>query len=233
VSGGVKRPAAQLPLALGHRPAMGREDFLVAPSNAEAVAWIDRWPDWPSPAVVITGPPGSGKTHLGAVWRARAGARAVGPGFDPVAAEMEDVTAAGGAWLVDAADADVRAGDDALFHLFNRAAERGGHLLVTARTPPARWQGRLPDLVSRLAAATHVAIRAPDETLIEAVLVKLFGDRQLDVDAALITWLVRRIERSFDAARQTVDALDKAALARHRPVSVPLAREVLERGEEG
>ena len=54
--------------------AMGREDFLVSPSNADAVAWIDRWPDWPGPALVIVGPPGSGKTHLGQVWRQQAGA---------------------------------------------------------------------------------------------------------------------------------------------------------------
>ena len=64
----------QLALDLRHRVAMGREDFLVSPSNADAVAWIDRWPDWPGPALVIVGPPGSGKTHLGQVWRQPAGA---------------------------------------------------------------------------------------------------------------------------------------------------------------
>ncbi|MEI9984851.1 MAG: hypothetical protein WDN69_17585 [Aliidongia sp.] len=56
----------------GHRPALDREAFLVAAANAAAVAWIDRWPDWPAPALVLQGPPASGKTHLASVWRARA-----------------------------------------------------------------------------------------------------------------------------------------------------------------
>lgn len=67
--------AGQLTFDLGHRPALGREDFMVGPGNRDAVAWVDCWPDWPGPAVVIHGPPGCGKTHLASVWRARTDAR--------------------------------------------------------------------------------------------------------------------------------------------------------------
>ncbi|MEE8443775.1 MAG: DNA replication protein, partial [Alphaproteobacteria bacterium] len=66
--------SAQLPLDLGHRPAMGAADFLVAPCNRDVVAWLDRWPDWPGPALAIHGPAGCGKTHLTHVWRAMSGA---------------------------------------------------------------------------------------------------------------------------------------------------------------
>ncbi len=110
----------QLALDFGHRPALGREDFLVAPCNEDAVAWIDRWPDWPGPALVIHGPAGCGKTHLARVWRRRSGV--------PEASVVED--------------ADRAADDVALFNLYNRHAGDGLHLLVTARTPPARWSGR-------------------------------------------------------------------------------------------
>ncbi len=198
------RPA-QLALDLGHRPALGREDFLVAPCNEDAVAWIDRWPDWPGPALVIHGPAGCGKTHLAQVWRARAGA-----GEDSV---IEDAD---------------RPGDDvALFHLFNRRAEDGGHLLLTARTPPARWRDRLPDLVSRLAAVPTVEIGPPDDILVTQVLVKLFADRQIEVGPEVVSYLVTHMERSFDAARELVAAADTAALAGKRAVTVPLVREVL------
>jgi chromosomal replication initiation ATPase DnaA len=200
----VTRPA-QLALDLGHRPALGREDFLIAPCNEGAVAWIDRWPDWPGPALVIHGPAGCGKTHLAQVWRARAGTR-------------EDS-------VIEDAD---RPGDDvALFHLFNRRAEDGGHLLLTARTPPARWQDRLPDLVSRLAAVPTVEIGPPDDILVTQVLVKLFADRQIEVGAEVVSYLVTHMERSFDAARQLVAAADTAALAAKRAVTVPLVRQVL------
>ncbi len=198
------RPA-QLALDLGHRPALGREDFLIAPCNEGAVAWIDRWPDWPGPALVIHGPAGCGKTHLAQVWRARAGTR-------------EDS-------VIEDAD---RPGDDvALFHLFNRRAEDGGHLLLTARTPPARWPDRLPDLVSRLAAVPTVEIGPPDDILVTQVLVKLFADRQIEVGAEVVSYLVTHMERSFDAARQLVAAADTAALAAKRAVTVPLVRQVL------
>ena len=195
----------QLTLDLGHRPALGREDFLVAPCNADAVAWIDRWPDWPGPALVIHGPAGCGKSHLAQVWRARSG------------------TSAGS--VVE--DADRPDDDVALFHRFNRHAEEGGHMLLTARTPPARWPGRLPDLVSRLAAAPTVAIGPPDETLIAQVVVKLFADRQLDIGPDVVAYLATHMERSFESARNLVAAADTAALAAKRGVTVPLVRTVL------
>ncbi len=197
--------SGQLALDLGHRPALGREDFLVAPCNEDAVAWVDRWPDWPGPALVIHGPAGCGKTHLAWVWRRRSGATE--------AAVVED--------------ADRPVDDVALFHLYNRHAEEGGHLLLTARTPPARWPGRLPDLVSRLAAAPTVAIGPPDDTLIAQVVVKLFADRQLEVGAEVVSYLVTHMERSFAAARHLVAAADAAALAAKRPITVPLVRDVL------
>ena len=197
--------SGQLTLDLGHRPSLGREDFLVAPCNKDAIAWVDRWPDWPGPALVIHGPAGCGKTHLAQVWRQCSGA--------PESSVFED--------------ADRQVDDVALFHLFNRHAEEGTHLLVTARTPPARWPGRLPDLVSRLAASPTVEITPPDDTLVTQVLVKLFADRQLDVGAGVMPFLVNHMERSFAAARRLVAAADAAAMAEKRPITVPLVRGVL------
>ena len=210
--------AGQLALDLGHRPALGRDDFLVAPSNADAVAWIDRWPDWSGPALVVFGPAGCGKTHLAQVWRARSGAEFVTPGAEPPG---------DGNYVVEDAD---DAEDIGLFHLFNHVAARGGNLLVTAREAPARWTGRLPDLTSRLKAAPNVAIAAPDDALISAVLIKLFADRQLRVGTEVVGYLATHMERSFDAARGIVAAADTAALERHGAITVPLVRDLLESG---
>jgi chromosomal replication initiation ATPase DnaA len=78
-------------------------------------------------------------------------------------------------------------------------------------------------------AAPTVAILAPDEALIGALLVKLFADRQVRVDPAVVAFLVARMERSFDAARRLAAALDAAALSEGRPITVPLAGAVLAR----
>lgn len=219
--------AAQLALDLGHRPALGRGDFLVAPSNAEAVAWIDRWPDWPGPCLVLYGPEGSGKTHLAQVWRARSAAGLIAAGA--LSSAVDDAMAArAGGWVIEDAE---QAGDSPLFHLFNAVVENGGFLLLTARRPPARWSGRLPDLLSRLRAAQTVALLPPDDALMAALLVKQFADRQIKVNEDVVAYLVARIERSFAAAGRTVDAIDRAALARKRPVTVPFVRELLEKGD--
>lgn len=220
---------AQLPLAFDHRPALSGEDLLVAASNQAAVAWIDRWPDWPAPALVVFGPAGCGKTHLGQVFAHRSGARAITPqtlAREEPARLVHDAPAC----LIDDAEAALAHGlEEPLLHLYNTAAEAGRRLMLTARRAPSRWDVKLADLRSRLNAALAVEIGPPDDGLIAAVLVKLFADRQLKVDTDVVSFLLARMERSFDAARRLVAALDAAALAERRNITVPLARAVLAR----
>ena len=219
--------ARQLVLDLAARPALGRADFLVAPSNALAVALVDRWPDWPMRRLAVTGPQGAGKTHLAHVWSARAGAAILPaealPGLavgevDPRAAlAIEDADRTGPLGA---------AAEEALFHLCNRLGQEGS-LMLSGREPPARWPVGLADLGSRLAAMPVARLESPDDALLGAVLVKLFADRQLAVAPDLVEYLVPRIERSFAAAEAVVAALDRAGLARRRPVTARLAAEVL------
>jgi chromosomal replication initiation ATPase DnaA len=221
---------AQLPLDLGHRPALGREDFLVAECNAAAVAWVDRWPDWPGGGLAIHGSAGCGKTHLAEVWRRQSGAIRIAA--DTIAAaEPPSLVGAARACVIDSLydDPNARPDERRLLHLYNLMRERGGQVLLAAQHAPARWPIRLPDLKSRLAALPAVEIGPPDDTLLAAVLVKLFADRQLAVGTEVIAYLAQRMERSFETARRIVAALDREALAAHRRVALPLAREVLAR----
>lgn len=213
-----------MPLDLGHRAALAREDFLVAPSNQDAVAWLDLWPDWPAPGLVIYGPEACGKTHLAEVWRERSGAER--RSLDEIAGR-EAPTVIGAARALVIEDAD-RGGDErALLHLYNCLAAEGGSLLLTAARPASQWPIRLPDLRSRLTALPAVAVLPPDDALIEAVIVKQFADRQVRVTPDVIAYLVPRLERSLAAVRTVVAGLDATALASKRPITVHLARDVL------
>lgn len=217
----------QFVLHLGHRTAMGAEDFLVADSNAEAVAWIDRWPHWPASALTVWGPAGAGKTHLAHVWQALNGAVRVPPAG---LAEANPVNLLGGRRHLVIDGADKAVDELALLHLYNLLAGRGGTLLLTAEAPPSRWRLRTADLASRLAAAPAVAIRRPDDRLLEAVLAKQFADRQIEIGQEVLDLLLRRIERSFAAARRAVDILDGAALAGRRRITAGLVRELVAEG---
>jgi chromosomal replication initiation ATPase DnaA len=223
---------AQLPLDLGHRPALGWDDFLVAPSNQAAVSWLDRWPRWPGHALSLFGPAGSGKTHLAHVFQARSQAIFIGPeelGGD----RMRSLLGRSRAAIVDNAERVLLLErGEGLFHLYNLLAEQGGHLLLVSREPPARWGIALADLRSRLLAAPTAELAAPDDALLASVLIKLFADRQLSVSEDVIAYLLPRLERSFAAARGVVEALDREALAAHRRVTIHLARLVLESGPE-
>ena len=216
---------AQLPLDLGHRASFSGEDFLVAPCNQAAVAWLDRWPDWPAAGLAVHGPAGCGKTHLAHVFQARAHARLLIPG-DLAGAPAPGLLGGSRAAILDGGPPLDEA---ALLHLYNHLAENGGHLLIVAEQPPARWSLRLRDLASRLAALPAVGIDPPDDQLIEAVLVKLFADRQLTVAPEVVTFLTKRIERSFETLRRLVEFLDRESLVRRRPITLPLAREIMAR----
>ncbi|MEI6559671.1 MAG: DNA replication protein [Rhodospirillaceae bacterium] len=220
--------AVQLPFEFGHRPGLEGADFLTAPCNAEAVAWLAAGRLWPAPALVLHGPAGSGKSHLARLWCRREGGMTVAAGA-LAAAAVPSLAGAGAAVVIDGAGAV--AGDAgrerALFHLYNLIAERQGRLLLVAHEPVAGWRLGLADLASRLRAAPSVGIGAPDDAVLAALLVKLLADRQMPPPAEVVAFLVPRMERSFEAVRRLADALDRAALSAHRPITLPLARDVL------
>lgn len=219
----------QLALDLGHRTARGRSDFLVSRCNAAAVEWIDRWPDWPARAIAVWGPPASGKTHLAHVWCEISGGDLIGPD-DVRATDAAELRARNSVICVD--HADRLAGDsrdeEALLHFYNYLLETDGALLLVGTEAPARWDVRLADLGSRLKALSGAGILAPDDDLLAALMVKQFRDRQLRVGEDVVLFLLARMERSFAAVSEIVGVIDSTALERRRPVTIPLAREILD-----
>jgi chromosomal replication initiation ATPase DnaA len=218
------REMIQLTFDLPRRTALGRSDFLVSDSNAKAVGWLDRWPDWPPGALALHGPPSCGKTHLVHLWCERASAVVVtGATLD----EDEVVRlVAEGRHRIAVDDAE-HASERALLHLHNTCLEHRGGILIAARQPPASWTIVLDDLGSRLRAALTVEIGPPDEALLGALLVKHFADHQVRVAPEVVAYLLKHMERSFAAAADITARLDLASLRDRRAITVPLARELL------
>jgi chromosomal replication initiation ATPase DnaA len=214
----------QLGLEWPLEPHFSRDDFLTSDSNADALALIEAWPHWPDKALLLVGAPGSGKSHLATIWAARAGAPLLSGG-DLGHADIAAL-ARHAAVAIDAAD-DIGAAEAPLFHLLNNARHEGKSVLLTARRRPDLWQLKTPDLLSRLRLAPVVEIGAPDDALLQAVLRKLFRDRQLLIDPAVIDFIALHIDRSLDIARAFVATLDRMSLARGNAITRAMARELL------
>lgn len=215
------RPPSQLTLPLATDPSLSRDDFVVAPGNAEAVAFVDSWPAWSAPVAALHGPTGCGKTHLAMVWADRAQAEIVDARSldDRLAAQLPP-----GAIVVDNVDlADPAKRDSALFSLLNR----GEATLLVGREPPSGWPALLPDLASRFRALLSFSLWAPDDALLGALARKLFADRQLRVPDSVIDRMIASLERSPASIRDFVHRLDQEALAQKRTISPALLRELL------
>lgn len=207
-------------------PTYARQDFVVADGNRQALAWIDSWPDWPAPALSLSGPSGCGKTHLGRIWAARSNA-IVMSGDDLEGMSVADLTrlaATSPAIVIEGAE---RVPERGLFHLYNLVRERGGFLLLISAEPPARRSIALPDLASRLRAAPAVAVEPPDDELLGSIILKQLADRQLHAGPGVVQYLVSHMERSAEAARRIVAALDRRALTERREIDRRLAADVL------
>lgn len=208
--------ARQLPLPFAPRRSFAEVDFVAAPSNATALAWLARRADWPVGRLVLYGPPGTGKTHLLHLWCGREG------GTLWSAHDVRGMPVLPPSRSIGVDDADL-ADEMALFHLINAASEAGRSLLLVGREAPARWGTHLPDLASRLKASLAVGIGPAEDALLRPLLARLLADRQLDVPIALQDWLLSRLPRDQAVLAEVVARLDGAALARGRGITRALA----------
>lgn len=217
----------QLSFDLPVVPALGRDDFMIAPSNGMAVAMIENTQSWMNGKLVLCGPSGAGKTHLAHVWAGTHNGKVLSaidltdtdiPTLATTPLVIED--------LPTIATSD--AAQTALFHLHNLMQSTQQPLLMTGTGTPNYWGMSLADLQSRIDAAGVAKLDAPDDTLLGAVIAKQFADRQLMPRADVIPYLVLRIDRSFSAARDVVAALDARSLATRKPVTRALAAQVLD-----
>ena len=209
----------QMPLELAHATGFSRDELVVTPANQAAVTLVDSWPNWPASLMVLAGPPGSGKSHLAAIWAQKTDAKVVQGDALGSAQVQRNI-------LIDGLG-EVPIDETALFHLINTVRESGGSLLITSRRWPSQWPVKLPDLISRIKSAPTVEIAEPDDALLSGVITKLFADRQLVIEPHLVSYLVSRIERSLATAQNVVERLDNAALEAKSRISRQMASTVL------
>ena len=220
--------AEQIPLDFPVRAAFAREDFMLGESNQDAVQWIDQWPEWPAPALFLTGPAASGKSHLAAVWQSKSKAATINP-EELIKSDAEHLASLGQHIMIDGIDPWLgdREAETTLFHLYNIFKEEGRTMLLTGRAAPSHIDFAIADLASRLRAAPCTTIKSPDDTLLQNITVKMFADRQIQISEDILNYLTPRMERSFKFISDIVAKSDELALSKHRPITIPIIRDAL------
>ena len=205
---------------------------MVADCNKEAVGTIDLWPNWPYFAICIYGPEGCGKTHLANVFAQMVALQTAHPyriPFIKASNLTKDLTHT----LFETSpqivieDLQNLTNQEALFHLYNTYRDLGGNILFTATAAPARLNFSLPDLRSRMNIVPALEIKAPDDDLLMALLLKLFTDRQITPSPELLDYLLKNMQRSFSYARKLVEEIDNISLAKKRAISLAIAKEAI------
>lgn len=222
----------QLAIDFNLRPCMGKEDFMVAKPNIEAVTMIDNWPDWPFFAVCIYGPEGSGKTHLANVFSNNVSIKTNYPYKIPVikAKNLKPETPyelfkQHNCLIIE--DLENLNDFETLFHTYNLYKNENGFILFTSRIAPARLTIPLADLRSRLNAMPAIEIKEPDDELLNILIIKLFSDRQIIVSPEIVSYILKNMERSFSYARKLVSEIDNISLELQRAVSVSIVKEAI------
>lgn len=223
----------QLPLSLRAPPDQRLDAFLGAPVVRDAVRAAARGEsrDW----LFLAGPAGSGKSHLllaACAEAASAGRRAA---YLPLAAFAgrlgEALAQQEGFDLVCLDGVDAIAGhaadEEALFHFHNRARAGGGVVLYAARGNPAALGITLPDLVTRLGQCVRLTLEPLDEAGRRTVLRERAARRGLELDDAVLDYLLRRVDRDLASLTRLLDTLDRASLAAQRRITIPFLRQHL------
>jgi chromosomal replication initiation ATPase DnaA len=216
----------QMIFDLPPKTAFGREDFFVSPSNDMAVRQMEGWQNWPLGKLVLCGPKGSGKSHLVHIWAEDAGAIVLSAralAYERLETLAEQPVAVEDVHLLAQNDD----GEAALFHLHNLMNEASHPLLMTGVGTVGTWDIKLPDLASRLAGSQMATMVPPDDALLSVLLIKLFSDRQITVEPPLISYIVKRMDRSFAYAGDLVRALDRASLKGQKPITTRFAGRVM------
>lgn len=175
--------------------------FILSAANAAVARHLEHWALWAVPVTILTGPRKSGRSLIGRLFAAKTGGRLI-----------DD------AWAVP---------EETIFHAWNAAMQARRPLLIVADAAPPEWQVALPDLASRLTATPRAAILPPDDALIAALIERGLARRGLFAPPRVVEWLTRRVERSYVGALGAVEALDRVALSRARPLTLAIAREAL------
>ena len=213
----------QLILDLRSIPSMGRNDYFVSDVNKEAVTWLDAWPNWTTFGFIVCGPLGSGKSHLAQVLKT------LSHGYIIEAKDVSDqnIDQLSKKKCLIIENIELFTSETLLFHLYNMLLENKNNLMITSKLTMSQISFELPDLKSRLLSLPQVNLGFPDDRLLKNLLIKQFLDKGILVEMDVIEYLIKRIDRSFEAISKLVSKIDFKSLEKAKKITIPFIKNTI------
>ena len=220
--------AEQIGLSLPVHSSEGIDEFYISECNKMAVNLLEDWKNWPNLKHVLSGPPASGKTHLGRIWAKQSNASYT----DARSLKIDKIDEVATTALVIDNISELNFQKDlegSLFHLHNLLQERKLPFLMIGTGSPQFWNISLSDLMSRIEGTRNAQIGELDDELFPLIMAKLFADRQMYPSPDVIEYLRRRIDRSFSSIFSIVATIDRVSIEEKRPITRSLVAKILKK----
>ena len=213
----------QLILNLRSLPSMDRNDYFVSEVNKEAVTWLDAWPNWTTFGFIVCGPLGSGKSHLAQVLKTLSHGDIIEA--KDISNKNIDQLSEKKCLIIE--NLESLTSETLLFHLYNMLLENKNNLMLTSKFNVSQINFELPDLKSRLLSMPQVSIGLPDDRLLKNLLIKQFLDKGILVEMDVIDYLIKRIDRSFEAISKLVAKIDFKSLEKAKKITIPFIKNTI------
>ena len=199
------------------------EDFCVGENNYEAYKLIKEWPNWSFKGINIYGPKKSGKSYLTKIFSDKTNSKI----FDGrnVNKDHLDLILNQKVLIID----NVELFNDEVFFqtILNDFISKNKFIYLTSNKLAGSISFKLKDLISRLNSLVAVAITNPSDHLFYQILTKMLSDKQINITAKEINFILKNIERSYDAASKFVKSLDELSLLYKKKINTKIINQAL------
>jgi chromosomal replication initiation ATPase DnaA len=199
------------------------EDFCIGENNYEAYKLIKEWPNWTFKGINIYGPKKSGKSYLTKIFSDKTDSKV----FEGRNINKDNLNLILNQKVLIIEDIEVF-NDEVLFQtILNDFISKNKFIYLTSNKLAGSISFKLKDLISRLNSLVAVAITNPSDDLFYQILTKMLSDKQINITAKEINFILKNIERSYDAASKFVKSLDELSLLYKKKINTKIINQAL------
>jgi chromosomal replication initiation ATPase DnaA len=199
------------------------EDFCIGENNYEAYKLIKEWPNWTFKGINIYGPKKSGKTYLTKIFSDKTDSKV----FEGRNINKDNLNLILNQKVLIIEDIEVF-NDEVLFQtILNDFISKNKFIYLTSNKLAGSISYKLKDLISRLNSLVAVVITNPSDDLFSQILTKMLSDKQINITPKEVNFILKNIERSYDAASKFVKNLDELSLLYKKKINTKIINQAL------